>query len=44
MGYLEWHADADRRAEAGEEQRQCEFCKRWIWENEYEVDNALPDS
>lgn len=30
-GYLAWHADAERRAEAGERQAWCLTCERYRW-------------
>lgn len=31
MGYVQWHEDADRRIKAGQKQRQCRACGRFIW-------------
>lgn len=31
LGYIKWHADADRRAKRGEEQVKCPECGGWIW-------------
>lgn len=31
LPYLEWHADAERRTAAGEEQTYCQTCERWTW-------------
>lgn len=33
--YLEAHADAEIRKEAGMWQRQCLQCKLWFWEDEF---------
>jgi hypothetical protein len=31
LGYLEWHADAERRHKAGQRQTWCERCQKWQW-------------
>ncbi len=31
LGYLAWHADAERRYKAGQRQWQCAACKYWFW-------------
>lgn len=31
LGYLQWHADAERRAETGEVQSYCLTCHRYRW-------------
>ena len=31
LGYLEFHADAERRLERGEEPVMCKRCDRWRW-------------
>ena len=35
LGYLQWHADANRRAKRGESQTQCRTCGRWLWADEW---------
>jgi hypothetical protein len=32
LGYMQWHADAERRHRAGERQLWCGMCGKWIWE------------
>lgn len=32
--YIEWHADAERRHENGEEQKECIVCRHWFWKDE----------
>lgn len=32
LGYIQWHADADRRHKAGERQLWCGACGKWVWE------------
>ena len=34
LGYMEWHADADRRQKRGETQRLCPECDLWRWPDE----------
>jgi hypothetical protein len=35
LGYLAWHADADRRSKAGQRQKYCTRCRRWRWPDGY---------
>lgn len=35
LGYMEWHADAEKRAAAGEKQKKCKDCGRYFWPHEY---------
>ena len=35
LGYLAWHADAERRMEAGEKQHYCRRCRRYYWKHEW---------
>lgn len=35
LGYLERHALAARRNAAGELQRACPYCLRWLWRDEW---------
>ena len=34
VGYLAWHADAERRTDRGERQFLCGMCKLWRWKHE----------
>ncbi len=31
LGYLEWHADAERRTKRGERQQRCPKCGLYYW-------------
>ncbi len=31
LGYLAWHADAERRAKRGEKQKRCPTCRLLYW-------------
>jgi hypothetical protein len=31
IGYMQWHAEAERRSKAGERQVQCPKCKLWTF-------------
>lgn len=31
LGYMQWHADADRRHKRGQVQAWCERCTKWQW-------------
>ena len=33
LSYLNWHHDAEKRIENGEEQSWCKVCKRWKWQD-----------
>lgn len=35
LPYIAFHVDAERRTEAGERQRLCADCRRWLWEDEW---------
>ena len=35
LGYLQWHADAERRAAKGQKQRQCPDCLHWFWHGQF---------
>lgn len=35
LGYIAWHEDAERRTNAGERQRRCPVCLRWLWAEEW---------
>lgn len=34
LGYFAWHAEAEKRMQAGEEQVLCTLCQRWKWQDE----------
>jgi len=34
LGYLEWHAWAQKMTDAGKEQTQCPKCKHWFFKSE----------
>lgn len=34
MGYLQWHADAERRTKLGQKQYQCRCHGLWLWWDE----------
>lgn len=34
LGYLAWHAEADRRYKARLKQMECTSCGRWLWPDE----------
>ena len=36
MGYVEWHAMADRLAAKGQKQKLCSTCNLWRWRCEAE--------
>lgn len=40
LGYTGWHSMADRMADEGKEQTQCETCERWRFDHE---SAACPD-
>lgn len=33
LRYNNWHADTERRAKAGEKQKWCVACRKYIWES-----------
>lgn len=35
LGYIAWHADAERRMKAGEKQRYCRACRLYLWQYEW---------
>lgn len=41
LGYLAWHAEADRRHKAGQRQRYCHTHRVWEWPDEHGTDCRL---
>jgi hypothetical protein len=40
LGYVDYHLDAENRMKAGQRQKHCDVCRRWIWEEYWQNDKA----